>query len=58
MPRYEVTIILDPVEIEADSPDEAEEIAADLIGADAWTRLHEGLVIAGFDTVEMEDDDE
>jgi len=35
----------------------SEEIAADLFEADAYTRLHEGLVIAGFETEELEDEE-
>lgn len=55
--KYRVRIILDELEIEADSQEEAEEMATDIMYGDARTHLDNGFAIAGFET-EVDEDEE
>ena len=57
MGRYAVRIILDEIEVEADSIDEANEIATDILYGDTHTHLAYGLSIVDFETEELEEDD-
>ena len=58
MARYSVRIILDEIEVEADSIDEANEVATDVFYGDAHTHLDYGLSIIDFETEELEDDED
>lgn len=49
-----VRIILSEIEVEADSVEEAEEIATDVYEGDARTRLDYGLAIEGIEIMEAE----
>ncbi len=52
--KYGVRIILDQIEVEADSQEEAEEIAQDIYDSDAYTRLHAGLGVIDYEVEELE----
>jgi len=52
--KYRVRIILDEIEVEAESKEEAEEIAVDVYEGDAGTRLDYGLVVEGIEIMEEE----
>lgn len=52
--KYGVTILLEQIEVEAESQEEAEEIAMDIYGGDARTHLDAGLSVVGFETEELE----
>ncbi len=52
--KYAVRIILDTIEVEADSTDEAEEKALDIYESDARTRLSAGLGVVDYETEELE----
>ena len=52
--KYGVRIILDQIEVEADSQEEAEQIAQDIYDGDAHTRLHAGLSVVDYEVEELE----
>lgn len=58
MAKYSVRIILDEIEVEADSIDEANEIATDVYYGDAYSHLAYGLSIVDFETEKLEDDED
>lgn len=52
--KYGVRIILDQIEVEADSQEEAEQIAQDIYDGDAHTRLYAGLSVVDYEVEELE----
>lgn len=56
MNKYTVRIIMDELEICAESEDRANEIAQEILESDARTHLNHGCFIAGFETDLMEAD--
>lgn len=52
--KYGVRIILDQIEVEAESQEEAEQIAHDIYDGDAHTRLHAGLGVVDYEVEELE----
>ena len=55
MNKYTVRIILDELEICAESKERANEIAQDIMESDAYTRLHHGLTVVDYET-ELEEE--
>lgn len=51
---YRVRIILDAIEVEAESEEEANAIALDVLEGDARTQLDYGLGVIDFETEPME----
>lgn len=51
---YGVRIILDEIEVEAESEDQAKEIAQDIYDSDAYTRLHAGLSVVDYEVELLE----
>ena len=56
MNKYTVRIIMDEMEIYAESEDRANEIEQEILEGDARTHLNHGCFIAGFETDLMEAD--
>ena len=56
MNKYTVRIIMDELEICAESEDKANEIAQNILESDARTHLNHGCFIAGFETDLIEED--
>ncbi len=52
--KYGVRIILDEIEVEAGSKEEAQDIASDIFESDARSRLDAGLSIIDFEIEELE----
>lgn len=52
--EYRIRLVLSEMEIEADSAEEAEEIAMDVYEGDARTRLDYGLAVEGIEITEAE----
>ena len=50
MNKYTVRIILEELEICAESEERANEIAQDIMESDAYTRLHHGLTVVDYET--------
>ena len=50
MNKYTVRIILEELEIYAESEERANEIAQDIMESDAYTRLHHGLTVVDYET--------
>ena len=55
MNKYTVRIILEELEICAESEERANEIAQDIMESDAYTRLHHGLTVVDCET-ELEEE--
>ena len=55
MNKYTVRIILEELEICAESEERANEIAQDIMESDAYTRLHHGLTVVDYAT-ELEEE--
>ena len=52
--KYSVRIILDEIEVEAESREEAEQIALDVYDGDARTHLDYGLAVSAVEIEELE----
>lgn len=52
--KYGVRIILDEIEVEAETEEEAREIAQEIYDSDAYTRLHAGLGVVDYEVEEWE----
>ena len=55
--KFLVRIILDEIEVEADSVEEANDIATDVLYSDAWTHRDYGLSIVDFETEKIDEED-
>lgn len=51
--KYGVRIILDEIEVEAETEEEAREIAQEIYDSDAYTRLHAGLGVVDYEVERM-----
>lgn len=52
--KYGVRIILDEIEVEAGSEEEAKNIAQDIYDGDAHTKLYAGLSVVDYEVEELE----
>lgn len=57
MKRWRVRIYVSEIEVEADSQDEAEDKAMDVMYGDTRTHLDYGFSVEGFETEEIENEE-
>lgn len=51
---YNVRIILDEIEVDAENEEQAKEIAQEIYDSDAYTRLHAGLSVVDYEVEPLE----